>query len=236
MSSPARAHFQRVSAAEASASAGAGQPLECTEYELMLLKLAEDRRRLKTVQSVELKAEVKRQLLPEYAAWVDGVLLAGRGAQDDVLMTVMVWRIDAGDYDGALLIAEYAIAHQLTMPDQYQRSTATLIAEEVADRAQSALEANAPIGFDVLAEVLALTADQDMPDQVRAKLLKAHGRTLMWNTAPDDISGPMLARRQLALDDLRRALSLNKAAGVKKDIEKLERELKNAAAALQGGS
>ncbi|WP_269059049.1 phage terminase small subunit, partial [Ralstonia solanacearum] len=46
---------------------------------------------LKQVQSVERKAELKRKLLPEYAAWIRGVLDADTGAQDEVFMTVMVW-------------------------------------------------------------------------------------------------------------------------------------------------
>ena len=45
MTSPARAHFMRATAAEASASADSGQPLDASAYDLMLLKLAEDRRR-----------------------------------------------------------------------------------------------------------------------------------------------------------------------------------------------
>lgn len=77
---PARAHYLRVSAEMAQAHTQAGSGLEnCTEYELMLVKLAADRRRLKSVQSMERKAEVKRGLLPDYAPWIDGVLAAGRG-------------------------------------------------------------------------------------------------------------------------------------------------------------
>ncbi|STH42997.1 small terminase subunit [Escherichia coli] len=44
------------------------------------------------------------ELLPKYAAWAEGVLAAGGAQQDDVLMYVMLWRIDAGDYAGALEI------------------------------------------------------------------------------------------------------------------------------------
>ncbi|UJB21885.1 phage terminase small subunit [Lysobacter gummosus] len=55
------------------------------------MQLGEHRRRLKSVQSVERKVEMKRRILPEYAPWIDGVLQGGRGGQDKVLMTVMVW-------------------------------------------------------------------------------------------------------------------------------------------------
>ncbi len=33
---------------------------------------------------------------------MNGVLEQGKGAQDDILMTVMLWRLDTGDIAGAL--------------------------------------------------------------------------------------------------------------------------------------
>lgn len=224
MSSPARRHFQRASAAESKAAEHQG-PRDANAYELMLLKLAEDRRRLKDVQSMERKAEVKRELLPEYVPWVEGVLSGQLGVQDDVLMTVMVWRIDAGDYTGALEIARYAIEHKLTMPDQYKRTTACLIAEEMADAALKAHDAGAVLIVEPLQETAGITAEEDMPDEVRAKLYKAIGYAMSGNKT-------MLGT---ALEFMKRALGLHDKVGVKKDIEKLERELKNSTDANGGG-
>lgn len=221
MISPAKAHFMRVTAAQVSASAAADdqQPENASAYELMLLKLAEDRRRLKEVQSMEAKAEVKRQLLPDYAPWVEGTIAAGKGSQDDVLMTVMLWRIDAGDHNGALDIAEYALPYKLVMPDRYQRTTATTLVEEMADAAKRARDGKQPFDLDTLQRTAELTASEDMPDQVRAKLFKELGLLL----AETDKSA--------SLQHLQRATQLHDKVGVKKDIERLERELKN-----QGGA
>ncbi len=224
MSSPARRHFQRASAAESKAAEHQG-PRDANAYELMLLKLAEDRRRLKDVQSMERKADVKRELLPEYVPWVEGVLSGQLGVQDDVLMTVMVWRIDAGDYTGALEIARYAIEHKLTMPDQYKRTTACLIAEEMADAALKAHDAGAVLIVEPLQETADITAEEDMPDEVRAKLYKAIGYAMSGNKS-------MLGT---ALEFMKRALGLHDKVGVKKDIDKLERELKNSTDANGGG-
>ncbi len=66
MTSPARRHFLRQSAIEA-ARQETGPTAHANGYELMLLKLYEDKRRLKQVRSQERKADLKRQLLPEYA-------------------------------------------------------------------------------------------------------------------------------------------------------------------------
>lgn len=236
MTSPARAHFQRVAAAEASASAAPGSTLEgCTQYELMMHKLATDRRRLKAIQSMEAKAVVKREILPEYVPWIEGALATGRGAQDDVLMNVMVWRIDAGDYSGALDIAAYALLHNLSMPDRYARTTATLIAEEIADAAKRARDGKQPFDVEVLTEAEKLTAGHDMPDEVRAKLQKEIGLCFAAQAAEEENTALAKLLNESALEHLRRATQLNEKAGVKKDIERIERALnKDAAAAQQG--
>ncbi len=220
MSSPARRHFQRVSAAQRQAAETPATRADATAYELMLLKLAEDKRRLSDIQSLERRAEIKRELLPEYAPWVRGALEGGHGVQDDVLMTVMVWSIDVGDLEQALRIGAYALAHQLAMPDQYKRSTACLIAEEFADYALRLKDGIDAAATAALTEAAAITDGQDMPDEVRAKLLKAIG-----------LGRDRIGDKAAALDHLKRALALHDKVGVKKDIERIEREIKNSAGA-----
>jgi hypothetical protein len=218
--SPARAHRERTAAEHRAAAGAPEQHVNANAYELMLMKLAEDRRSLKSIQSMEKRAEYKRRVLPEYAAWIDGALSNEHGVQDDVLTTVMVWRIDAGDLPGALDIGRYVIKHRLVMPDQYKRSAACLLAEEIADVALRDLaEDVSPEAGRAMAETLQgvaeLTADQDMPDEVRAKLHKALGYAMRDSDKP------------VALGWLRRAFGLHDKVGVKRDIELLERDIKN---------
>jgi hypothetical protein len=214
MKSPAQRHFDRVSAEQAAASAAPGGSLAgASAYELMLAKLASDRRRLKSIQSIERKIEVKRvELLPEYVDYVAGALAGGRGAQDDVLTTVMIWRVDAGDFAGALDIARYALAHRMTLPDQYDRPLATAIAEEFADAALSEIKKGGTFDGAQLDEVALLTASADMHDQVRAKLHKALGYI-----------AEKVGDGKAALEHLCRALELDSRAGVKQDIARLEK-------------
>lgn len=218
--SPARAHFLRATAA--TAPEALTRP-NANAYELMLAKLDEDRRRLHNIQSTEQKIVVKRELLPEYGPWIDGVLAGNHGQQDDVLMTVMLWRVDTGDFAGALQLGRYAIEHNLAMPDRFKRSVGCLLAEEFADTALRAAGAELAAYADTLGECLQLTAEQDMPDEVRAKLHKARAYALL----ESDERPPQ--RLTNALENLQRALQLHDRSGVKKDIEKLERELKNTA-------
>ncbi|MBE0404601.1 phage terminase small subunit [Halomonas citrativorans] len=225
MTSPARRHFERVSAAQAAADAG-DAPMQGEAYELMQAALFEDYRRLKSTQSMEKKAEIKREILPNYAEYVAGVLEAGQGAQDDVLLRIMLWRIDAGDLGGAIAIARYALKHSLTPPDQFERGTAAIIAEEVADQALKQMDDEGTDSLALLAhlvEVEHLTASADMHDQIRAKLHKALGYALRVANQLDE-----------AHASLTRALELNDRIGVKKDLERLERELKQNAAKPTG--
>ncbi|EEX2757968.1 terminase, partial [Escherichia coli] len=67
----------------------------------------------------------------------------------------------------------------------------------------------------LLTDTLELTATADMPDEVRAKLHKITGLFLR---DAGDAAG--------ALAHLQRATQLDCQAGVKKEIERLERELK----------
>jgi len=213
MMSPAARHMMRVSASEA-ARRGAAPLRNANAYEQMLVKLAADRRTLSTIHSKERKADKKRELLPFYAPWVNGVLSGGKGAQDDIVMTVMLWRLDADDIAGALEIARYALAHGLTMPTG-QRHAAYLLAEEVALSAQRQRDLKQPVGLDDLLDTLRLTEQADMPDVVRAKLHKITGYVLR-----------DAGRLNEALAHLQRAMQLDRAAGVKKDIERLVNALK----------
>lgn len=217
MVSPAQRHMMRVSAQE-DAQRGNTALRHATGYELMLMRLSGDLRTLKGVRSVERKAVIKRAMLPEYAPWVAGVLAEGRGAQDAVLMTVMVWKLDADDIAGALDIARYALKHRLAMPSQHNRPAAYFLAEDVAITADRLRAAGVPVEVALLLETMALTDTADMPDKVRAKLHKVTGLVLR------DTGQPVQA-----LEHLKRAMQLDRLAGVKKDIERLENALKAAA-------
>lgn len=211
MTNPFRAHTRFIQGQEAARTGGNGR--HAKGYDLMLLQLTEDRRRLKGIQSTVTKAQVKIEVLPKYAAWVEGVLSADGAQQDDVIMYVMLWRIDAGDYAGALTIGRHAIKHGWVMPVG-KRNTATVLTEEMADAAKAAMLAGTPFDADLLLQTLDAVDGEDMPDQSRARLHKSIG----WvQTESNPVS---------ALNHLKHALQLDEKCGVKKDIEQLERKLR----------
>lgn len=233
--SPAQRHFARVTAGQAAQASKPGTTTRGSAYELMLYKLADDRRRLKQIQSVQRKIEVKGTMLPEYREWVDGVLERGNGAQDDVLTSVLVWHIDTGDFIRALQIADYAVLHKMTLPDQYSRDIPTMLIDEFSGAYLNGKLADDPCNaVAVLTKVGELTDGHDTPDQAKAKLCKALAYALIAVIDQGDqidIGEAARPTAERANQYLHRALELFEGVGVKKDIERLERRLKKAALA-----
>ena len=218
-----------LSLAASAAASDAGTPAERAAASIAM-RLQHDLRRLKEIQSIARRVEVKREMLPAYTDWVAGLLDGGRdagaGVAEDVLPTVMVWLIDTGDYARALLLAEHVIAYDVPLPSRYERSAAALIVEEIADAAIRAQTAKAPFPLDVLEHVAELTADADMHDQVRAKLHKAIGIELARTAEELDPTKPeFVIAAVAALAPLRKAVSLHDRVGVAGQIKRLEKAI-----------
>ena len=209
---PTKRHFLEVSAAIANA-AETEDLSDFTEYEKMCRILT---RHLKNIQSTERKGTFKKQILPDYLPWIEGALSVGSGKQDNVLMTWCVWAIDCGEYHLALQIADYAVFHDLRLPEPFTRTLGTLLAEEFADQAKAAQAANKPFEVAYLEQVQRITADCDMPDESRARLLRELGLLLV-EKHPEQ-----------ALAYLECALGLDQKIGVKGDIKKLRKQLNKA--------
>lgn len=216
----ARAHFERQNAKQtAQKMAVYGEMQNATTYELKLAQLANDKHRLKQLQGLELKNNLKAKLIDDYVPYCEGVLSSGGGVQDEVLMTMLVWAIDLRRYDFAISIAKYALKHGLVMPDSFSRTVACVVVEEISDielKRQKQDETADIATLQALHELLnddSLSATaRDMPDEVRAKLYLAIGRHYLACAKAGD-SGA-----DLAVDALSMALSLHDKCGGKADL------------------
>ena len=205
---------------EAAATPAADSMAGATTYEMQLMQLKQDQHRLKQMQSIDARNLLKPTLLPAYDAYIDGVLAAGQGAADEVLTTVMLWHFDIGSFSRGLAIAAYALLHNMTMPDRFSRTTATLVAEEIANAALDAYKQELPFDYAVLDAPNKLTADKDMPDEVRAKLNFALAKAI----DPSEESGFEQLEQSAVL--FREAIRLHDRVGAKKDLERVERWIK----------
>ncbi|WP_336195417.1 phage terminase small subunit [Hafnia paralvei] len=225
MLTPAQRHFQKVMA-ERRGQADEESDIQRTAHEQILHRLRMDLSRLSGVQSEETKAEMKKSMLPEYEGWIEGTLDGDSGRQDEVITRLMVWAIDCRDYALVMRLGRYVVRHGLTLPDNFNRTAATFLTEEISKPlltlAAADADADLSSGIAVLDEVAEIVADSDMPDVVRAKLCKA--RALSRRGATD------IATKADALALFREALTRNPNAGVKKEIATLAREVKKLSA------
>lgn len=238
---PAKAHRLRVLASSGARIIAASgivyeargdndhEPASPEEANIRIM-LLDHKRSLKEIQSLEAKIALKRELLPLYTPWVEGVLAGNSGRPDEVLVTAMAWMIDVGDVLEALPLADYVLRHKLDMPAHIARTPATFITEDISEAAIKAYDLGADAGAAFPAGALGaledLVADEDMPDEVRAKLQKAIGKAILAGGDADDAR----ARQEETLKRYQRALQLSAKAGVKKDIQALEKILKKDAA------
>lgn len=187
------------------------------------LRYTHDLRRLKEIRSIDKKIEVKREIMPEYRAWVAGLLEAdagvGTGVAAEVLPTCMVWLIDTGAYNDALDLVPFMFKHKVAMPSRYQRDAATIVVEEIATAALKAQGANESFPLDILDRVADLTSHLDIHDEVRAKLLKAIGVEQL-QQAEDLPADDGMAALAAAVSTLNEAQRLHERVGVKDRIKR----------------
>lgn len=258
MFSPALRNRQRVLARQAAQAASAGKPAKpgsrkmpgqsapapsnegkpASEYAALLAVLHERLRSLSDIQSHEQRQPKKAEYAKEFAAWVDGIVAADEPVQDEILVTMMIWAVDCREWPRALALAAFVLRHGIELPERYSRTPACFLAEETADQA---LAQHEQVPHEVLLQVLDLTAESDMPDQVRARLHKAIGRS--WKRKADAFdpaaenaaAGGALALVAEATSHLERALQLWGEVGVKKDIQQAKALDKKLRAAAQEG-
>ncbi|ECI4647422.1 terminase [Salmonella enterica subsp. salamae] len=222
MLTPAQKHFQQVMARRAGLETGEETLTERTAHEQILHRLRLAQSRLKGIQSKAAKADVKKELLPEFAGWIEGTLDSDNGRPDEVITTLMVWAVDCGDLSLALRIGEYVVRHDLSLPDNFGRDAATVLTEEICNPlltlAGTDPDADLSGYIAPLDTLRSIVNDRDMPDEVRAKLYKAmaFSRRALTDTQT----------QALSLKLLREAMHLNPNAGVKREIATLTRALK----------
>ena len=211
MASPARLHKQREEARIASERAAERQEtIQGSEHELALAQLAQHKRQLQGIQSLEARQAKKAELMQEWHGYIDGVLAADAGVPDPIISQMLPWLFDVGDIDRALTVGDYLLRHDLPAPEQFTRDLPSLYAEMAAE---SALNRPGSLNAEQLAEVLEATAGHDMVDEIRAKLHRALGEAL--HSEGND---------EAAITHLRHAIELNPKVGSKALLAQLEKE------------
>ncbi len=245
MTSLARRHRERALAEQLARSQGIAATAglapaintdapEASEYALLMVTLEENRRQLSEIQSIEARNPRKAEMAITFMPWIDGVLTAGRegnATQDEIVTTNMIWAMDYGAIDYAIDLAEHVLTHGLVLPERYNRTAGCLIAEEIAE---AVISGKTAVSHAQLLRAASLTAAHDMPDQARAKLMKALAFSYAAEaedfdaTADTAVAGGKPALLSAAIDHFARALQLNpKISGVKQRMKEAEKLLES---------
>lgn len=174
------------------------------------LKFWNDDQHLSNIQSISHKIELKKEFLPFYLPWIEGTIAEGVGGQNDMLVKLMVWCLDAHEFKTAISIAEYALLNDFVMPEPFTRDVATVFVEQLSDEMLKNVD-NVYAHAELIQRAVDSTTAQDMPDQVRAKLYRVLGDSLK-DAKPDD-----------AIHAYETAIKLDDSVGCKKDLGQLRK-------------
>lgn len=174
--------------------------------------LAEDLKRLSALQSVERKAELKRdELIPKYAPYVQR--LQAEGQQHELQGWYLVWLFDTGAMEEGLEFGFWSLAHGVRLPERFRRSVATYLADAMADWAEPLVERGdsvAPYLAQLTHAADGMCSQWDIPDELTARLLRIYAASLgnagNWAQAVDmyEMALELGAKVKTALDKARR--------------------------------
>lgn len=208
MTSPAQRHKQAILAQQAVVE---DTTANATAYELLLEMLGQHKRSLKGQKSFTTRNALKAELMTEWHDYIDELITNGNGSPNAIVGQLMVWCIDVGDYERAIGLGRYMLANNISMPEQFERDTEDVLAENMATEWLGKDEPT--ITLDELLIVQDLVEGFDLFDEVKAKLYRAIGEACAktGDTAQ-------------AVSYLEQAIDYNPQVGCKPLLNKLKKE------------
>ncbi|WP_287601200.1 phage terminase small subunit [Thiothrix sp.] len=169
----AMARHAQVVAGNKPASVAAPAPLN-QQDRLMLVALESDLYRIKEIQSHARRNEVKKaELLPRYRAYLEDLLVSSQPRTPAIIVRNLIWAIDTADYDWALRLGLFAVAHQLPTPEGFRRDIRNLFVGDMATAALELQKNSQIVIIDWLFNLEGMSKKWDLIDEVRADLYKA---------------------------------------------------------------
>jgi len=188
----------------------------------LILQLIEHKAILKTFKATDAKISTKRDFLPLYIPYMQGIVEADTKVQDDLFVQVMIWIFDVQDYEALRVYLDYALKAGMSMPDGFKRSLLEFFAESLAEDIikRNTLDAVAETDLFLIETTLSWidTFDpegKEIGDEPRAKVFKAAG--LVFMARPD--------YHEAAVNAFETALKLDDSIGVKGLLNKAKKRL-----------
>lgn len=171
----ARHKAKMAQGAGGTAASARAVPVFITQQDrLMLVALESDLYRLKEIQSHARRNEVKQsELLPRYREYLESLLRDNQPRTPDIIVRNLIWAIDTADYEWAMHLGLFAVAHKLPTPDGFRRDIRNLFVGDMASAALELQKNSQIVIIDWLFNLEGMSKKWDLIDEVRADLYKA---------------------------------------------------------------
>ncbi|MCX4187176.1 phage terminase small subunit [Methylophaga sp. OBS4] len=139
-----------------------GDPASIRMFDQLKAAMETDLQRLKTKHTMEEKAELKLELLPNYQGFVDDYMANGHNYPNSIAVWVLIWLLDVGDIEKALDLGFYLIrTPKQDTPANFGRADLpTIICDAVYDWASAELKAGRSAS-PYLDQVVAVMLDEN---------------------------------------------------------------------------
>lgn len=191
-------------------------PMMDDKDRLMLVGLESDLSRLSDIQSHQKRDEVKRdELLGRYREYLKQLLIDANPRTPEVVFWNMCWAIDAGDVEWAITLGKFAIQHEIDTPERFRRDIRNTFTGDLSRLALQRQKKGESAPF--ILDVLSLTNDWDLLDEISADLWKAAATE--YETAAD---------YQQALHYYQKASDAHPRARVQRAIMRMQKQIDSA--------
>ncbi|WP_296059584.1 phage terminase small subunit [uncultured Amphritea sp.] len=190
-----------------------------SRHALMVSALANALAELSSHNSVEVRAQIKRdRLIPDFAEYLQDYRAAGQSFPNEPLIYFVIWQFDIGDVEQALEWGFFALEQGQSMPERFKRDLATYIADETIGWAEQQFKAGNSIE-PYFGQVLAKVEDEwKLFEKITANYFKLAGLSLLTGEPTEE-------QQKAALEYFRKAHEKYSKVGVKTRMNELEKVL-----------
>lgn len=189
------------------------QPLT-QQDRLMQVGLENDINRLSSIQSHQKRNQLKAdELLGRYSDYLQSLIDEDSPRTENIISWNMIWAIDAADIPWAMVLAEFAIKHDIETPEGFRRDIRNTFAGDIS-RFALLEQKQGNTSTVYMIDVLALSDEWDIIDEIRADVYKASG-----------FEYEQQSQTENALKYYQKALDMNPRAGVQRAINRLKKQL-----------
>lgn len=214
---------------EQQATLASSEPINNESLHIKLIGFEEDRKYLRSINSIADRVEHKRNVLvPKYKPYVETYLEKGEVFDNPIFTNMVIWLFDVKDMDVAIKWCLKAIELDLPTPDNFRRDWPTVCADEVlawAEKESGRGHSIEPYFSDVFKK---LESEWRLHEEVHAKWYRFAGLYLIRNEEgqPQATAIGDMETLDKALVLLQHAHNKHDKIGVKTQIKKIEQRIR----------